>query len=565
MLKNVNNKILWPAIILLTAIVVLSFVNNDAFQLVMNSATNWVLMSFGGMFSFVAMLCIITLVIVYLSPFGNIRIGGKNATPDMNTWSWFAIVLCTTIATGAVFWAYVQPILHINQPPVFWGMDPHSPQAITMSFATTFLQWSFMPYSIYAIPCVMFAFVYFNMRQPYGIVSTLTPTFGVNRTKKLFVPLSAVLMFTMILGMGSSLGQGMFSLSGGAAYLFGWEIGPSLYLGIGLLLVIPGIISSITGILKGIRILSDINVKIYFGIVLFVLITGASGFVLNLGIESFGVLMDNLFSQLMATGTASNESWARDWLNYNATAWMATIVVAPIFLGSLCKGRTIKQVILVNFAAPCVFGIIWMGILGGNAVYQDIQSVGGMEAYLANPGGGIITSIMNNQGQEFIPYQFYDTLPLPAITTFFYLFSIVISFITYTDSCLTSMTTLCMSKYGEDTSTTLISERITPTSVFVKVLLGALLLLVTWSMVSYASMDGAKALANLGGLAGVFIEVIILVGLFKIMRKPNEYNYVDSEDGVPTELNSSKNKKSKKLGYSGNDSGIPLEANIEKS
>lgn len=514
--KDLNHKLFWPALILLSAIVILNFINADAFIVVVEASKNWVLGIFGGTFSLVALICVFTMFAIYFSPFGNTVIGGKDAKPIMSKYNWFAITLCTTIATGCVFWGFVQPIIHIDAPPAIWGFEPHSAGAITASLATIYLQWSFQPYAIYGLPSLMFAFAYYNMKRPYGIVSAFTPTFGEKLTDKLFIPVNAILMFTVILGIGSSTGQGIYNISGGLGYLFGWDVGPTLWFLIGLAFVLPAIISSITGVLKGIRILSDINVKIYFLILGFFILVGPLGYVLNLGIESFGVYLSTYFEQSLVTGTATGETWARDWLNYNNNAWMASIAIAPVFIGSLAKGRSIKEFIRMNFFYPSLFALGWMTILGANAIYQDINS------------GLSITAILNEKGAEFIPYKIFDMLPLGGIVTALYIFAVFVSFVTYVDSSLTAMATLATSKTG--TLVEVVDKKINPSRTFVKISLGLLLLLVTWALMVYASMDGAKILANLGGLPGLFIEAILIVGAFKIIRNPQKYNYADYGD-----------------------------------
>lgn len=525
--KGINHKLLWPALSLTAIVLTISFIDKDFFVSMCKGAKSTMLGIFGGTASLVALFCVITVVSVYFSPLGKVRIGGKDAKPIMGKWNWFSITLCTTIATGCVFWGIVQPMIHIDQPAAMWGVEPHSAGAIINSMATIFLQWTVQPYGIYCLPVLMFAFVYYNMKQPYGIVSTFVPVFGEKASRKMFTPVNSILLFAVIIGIASSCAQGMFNLSGAAAYNFGWAVSPTLYLWIGVAMILPAVISSITGILKGIRVLSDINFKVYILIVLFIAIAGNIGFMLNLGIESAGQFGSTYLQQSLATGTASGDLWAQDWLNYNNACWMCSIAIAPIFLGSLARGRTIKEVIKCNFVWPVIFSFVWMTILAGNTIYQDLQS------------GGELTTIMNEMGTQFLPYEVFGRMKFGEIAMWLYIIAVFISFVTFVDSSLTAISTLSVTHPYSKGDTV---EENKKAGVFIKIFVGFAILVMTWVLVSYADIEGAKILANLAAWPAMVIEIILIFGAFKIMRNPNKFNYIDNGRPKSTEKQKKKMK-----------------------
>lgn len=527
-MEGVNHKLLWPALMLLVALTVTSVLIPEQFVAVLSKIQTVSISYLGGTASLVSLLCVVTVFAIYFSPLGKIKLGGKDAKPMMNKWNWFAITLCTTIATGCVYWGIVQPILHVNDPPIMWGVEPNSPQAIVKTMATIFLQWTAQPYAIYALPAIIFAFVYFNMKQPYGIVSTMVPVLGEDRCRKWFTPISAVLLFVNVCAMCASLAQGMFNLSGAAKYLLGWDETVTLLIGIGCLFVIPAIISSITGVLKGIKMLSDLNMRLYIILIVFLLLTTNVPYVLNLGIEGLGEFLTTYFQQSLATGVASGDSFFPDWINYNFAVWMSAICFAPIFMGSICRGRTLKEMIEVNFFGPVVFGFIWMTIVSGTSIYQDIST------------GMSLTQAMNELGSNVLPYKLFDTLPWTQLSTCLYLIAILISFVTYTDSSLTAMSTLACTHPGDEGD----KVKENPiTGAFIKIVLGGVLILLTSIMVSQANVDGARILANLSGWICMIIEIILIMGSFKIMKNPAKFNYV--ENGKPEE----KPKEKKKINW----------------
>ena len=524
--EGVNHKLLWPALILLVLITAISVAIPEQFVNALLQVQQVTISYLGGTASLVSLLCVLTVLALYFSPIGKLKIGGKDSKPMMNKWNWFAITLCTTIATGCVYWGIVQPILHVNEPPIMWSVEPNSPQAIVKTMSTIFLQWTAQPYGIYALPAIIFAFVYFNMKQPYGIVSTLVPVLGENRCKKWFTAISSILLFVNVCAMCASLAQGMFNLTGAAKYLLDWDTTTTLLIAIGCLFVIPAIISSISGILSGIRMLSDLNMRLYVIIVIFLICTTNIPYVLNLGIEGFGEFIHTYFQQSLATGVASGDSFFPDWINYNFAVWMSAICFAPIFMGSLCRGRTIREVIQVIFFGPVIFSIVWMTFLSGTAIYQDIAT------------GMSLTEAMYELGQNTLPYKLFDTLPLSGISTVLYLIAIVISFVTYTDSSLTAMSTLACTHAGDEGD----KVKENPyTGAFVKIVLGGVLILLTSIMVSVANVDGARILANLSGWVCMIIEILLIAAAFKLMKNPEKYNYVENgrpdENGEPTKKN----------------------------
>lgn len=526
--EGVNHKLLWPALILLVAITTVSVVIPEQFVNALLQVQKTSIAYLGGTASAVSLLCVLTVLAIYFSPLGKVKLGGKDAKPMMNKWNWFAITLCTTIATGCVYWGIVQPILHVNEPPIMWGVEPNSPQAIVKTMSTIFLQWTAQPYGIYGLPAIIFAFVYFNMRQPYGIVSTLVPVLGEQRCRKWFTPISSILLFVNVCAMCASLAQGMFNLSGAAKFLLNWETTTTLLIGIGCLFVLPAIVSSISGILSGIKMLSDLNMRLYIILVAFLICTTNVPYVLNLGIEGVGEFIHTYFQQSLATGVASGDAFFPDWINYNFAVWMSAICFAPIFLGSLCRGRTLREVIQVVFFGPVLFSIVWMTFLSGTALYQDIAT------------GMSLTEAMYELGQSTLPYKLFDTLPWPQVSTALYLVAIVISFVTYTDSSLTAMSTLACTHPGDEGD----KVKENPiTGALVKIVLGGVLILLTSIMVSVASVDGARILANLSGWVCMIIEIILIAGAFKLMKNPEKYNYV--ENGGPDEDDGNKPAKKK--------------------
>lgn len=141
--------VFWPPWILLVIIVVVSFINNDVFLKYLDLVTNWILDNFSWGFNGLALFCVLTVVMVYFSPLGKVRVGGSKARPIMKYSSWLWITLTTTVAAGILFWACAEPLYHLYAPPVAADVVPGSPSAALFAIEVMFLEWTWSPYSLY--------------------------------------------------------------------------------------------------------------------------------------------------------------------------------------------------------------------------------------------------------------------------------------------------------------------------------------------------------------------------------------------------------------------------------
>ena len=159
--------VFFPPVIFLVLTICFSLYDNEAFKAIALNARQWILEQFGWLFSWSTTAFLIILIIVYFSPLARIRIGGKDAQPILTKWRWFAITLCTTIATGILFWGTAEPLYHLHSPPAGLGFLSAGPEALEFSMSTMFMHWSFTPYGIYTLTALVFALSYYNLKHTY--------------------------------------------------------------------------------------------------------------------------------------------------------------------------------------------------------------------------------------------------------------------------------------------------------------------------------------------------------------------------------------------------------------
>ncbi|WP_342513379.1 BCCT family transporter [Sporosarcina sp. FSL K6-1522] len=504
-MKNLRHGVFWPPFLLVLAAGIVSFTNKDAFISITTKANDWLLINLGGLFSLSGLLLLITVVVVYFSPLGKVKLGGKDAKPMLTLPNWIAIALTTTVAAGVTFWGIVEPIYHYLTPPESMNITPGSHEAIIYSMSTMYLHWTITPYAIYCVPALMFAFAYYNMKKSFSLSSTMAPLFGTKIEGRWGQVIDAVCLYTLALGMAAAMGTTVINLGGGVNYLSGIASAPALWAVITVVLMTTFIISAASGLMNGIRILSDINMKVYIVIILFIFIVGPSSFIINLGVESYGNYITNFFEKSLFTGAASGDQWPQWWTVFYWANWFAWAAITALFLGRIAYGYSVRTFIVVNFAIPSLFGGLWMTIFGGTTIHRLITDTK-------------IADIFTTEGPETALYAILADVPLSAVVIPFYLFIVFLSFVTAADSNISAMGGISSSGITPDSP---------EPSIVIKVTWGVAIAVIAWMMISFAKIDGIKMLSNLGGLPAMILCVLIAISLLKVASNPRKYDKTD--------------------------------------
>jgi choline-glycine betaine transporter len=484
------------------AAVVFSFVNLDGFLAITQTINDWILKHFSWLFSLGSLYLLLLTVVTYFSPLANIRIGGENAKPLLSKPRWFMITLCTTLAVGMLLWSTAEPIYHFNSPPVsFTDLQAGSADAALFSMSAVFLHWSFTPYAIYAVPSLVFALAFYNKQLPFSISSSLAPVFGklvVGKTRSQVIDTLA--MYSLVTGMAASLGTGAITLVGGIGEFSSITATP-FSLGVAVALVVGTFVASAaSGLHKGIARLSALNAGLLLLIGAFVFLFGPTLFILILGVESIGEYLSNFFKLSLFTGGASGDSWPQDWSVFYWAVWFAWAPVSALFLGRIARGYTVREFLQINLIFPSLFAIAWLSIFAGTSINIDMVE------------GGIMNTVLTEQGLEKLLYYVFDSLPFSCLMTAILVFVAFISYVTAADSNTDAIGNLCTK------GVTL--ENVNGSSVGLKVIWGVIIGLVAWIMISFVGIDGVKMLSNLGGLPALIIILATSLTLIKWLKHP---------------------------------------------
>lgn len=189
--------------------------DSGLFSAVIQNLNAWITEKFGWFIILLSVIIFFICVAIYFSKFGEIRIGGSQAKPTMKTLEWFSINICTTIACGIIFWSAAEPVQHLLHPPESLGIEAMTPEVAKFAMSAIYTHWTVLPYGIYTIATVMFAYGYYNLKKSFSLGTMITVLTKGKESKMLNTLIDSVCLFTLIAGLAGSLGVGVLNLTGG--------------------------------------------------------------------------------------------------------------------------------------------------------------------------------------------------------------------------------------------------------------------------------------------------------------------------------------------------------------
>lgn len=462
----------------------------------MGNANDWALLNFSWLFNYTSLAMVICSLAILISPLRKIRIGGEKAEPLMEKWKWFSIILCTTVATGILFWGMAEPLYHFSSPPKSLDIQAESKSAAIFSMSSIFMHWTFTPYAIYLIPSLLFSLAFFNFKKGYSISSLIFPNHKSLQNKWIENGIDAIALFALVSGMCASLGTGMLTLAGGIKEIFDLEGGFTLLALVCLAIVVSFLASAISGLFKGVKILSVWNLIIFIIILLIFMMCGPLIENMSLGYEGFKLYIQDFFFKSTFTGIEAGDDWPRKWTVFNWSNWMAWAPVTALFLGRIAYGRTVKEFLIYNWILPSLFGLVWMMIFSGTALNTQLNGELDLLVYIAN-----------NQPENII-YAVLRHFPFGQIIGIFFILAVFISFVTAADSSTIAMGALSTKGLNPD-------QADPPNSI--KIIWGLIIGLMAFVMVSFSGIDGIKMISILGGFPILFLMLILVLSSISLI------------------------------------------------
>lgn len=359
-------------------------------------------------------------VYIALSKYGNITLGKDGEKPEHSTWSWFAMLFAAGMGIGLVFWGVAEPMTHYVTPP--YG-QPSSIESAQTAMRYTFFHWGLHPWSVFAVVGLSMAYFQFRLGLPALVSSSLYPLLGEKGIKGWIGKLVDILaVFATIFGVATSLGLGAMQIGTGLNYAYGLPTGTTTTVIIIAVITVMFITSAVTGIEKGIKFLSNLNMLILFIILVCMLAIGPTRFILNGFTETMGSYIQNIIQMSFWTDTfGTSDGWVGGWTVFYWAWWVAWGPFVGAFIARISRGRTVREFILGVVIAPTFMSFVWLGVMGNSALYVDVVKHGGIAAQVA----------VDTSTAIFAMFQYF---PLSGVLTTLTTLIIAIFFITSADS-----------------------------------------------------------------------------------------------------------------------------------
>jgi len=422
-----------------------------------------------------------------VGPWGEIKLGGPDAEPSYTYPTYFTLVFTAGIAAGIVFWGPAEALFHYKTPPPFFDAPAQSSAAITDALTYALFHWGISAWSAYTVIGVPIAYFVFQRGAPLRVSTILAPFVGVSGLDSVWGRLVDTLaVFATIGGIATSVALVSEQFLTGIGFQWGVSAGtagPVLFVG-GLTAIF--VLSTVTGIHRGIRRIAGLNILLFalFGLIL--VGVGPRLSVLDQGMTALGSYAVNF----LPLSVSAPGGWATDWTIWNWSWWFSWAPFAGLFIAALSRGRRIRTVVFTGVVATSAATMVWFLLLGGTSLFAQ-----------HNGGVDILAAIAERGGSEAVAgFPLFASLPLGQLLMFMFL-ALIVVFMTTSADTSTLVVAILATRRGVAPSTGNI--------VFWGGFQGA----VAVSVLVLGGAETLQALAVLTGGPFAVISIVALVGL----------------------------------------------------
>lgn len=419
MKRTVNPPVFLLSSILLLALVLFAIGFPETAQAVFGQAQAWITTNASWFYILAVAIILLAVVFMGVSRYGDIKLGPDHSVPDFANYSWFAMLFSAGMGIGLMFFGVAEPVMHYLSPPVGEG---GSAFAASEAMKITFFHWGLHAWAIYAIVALILAYFGYRHDLPLTLRSALYPLIG----ERIYGPIGhAVDIFAVlgtVLGVATSLGFGVAQINSGLNYLF--DVPVAIWVQVVLIVVamVLATISLVSGLDRGIRILSETNLLFAVLLMIIVLVLGPTVFILKAYVENTGGYLAELVDKTFNLYAYEPSDWIGGWTLFYWGWWIAWSPFVGMFIARISRGRTIRQFVSGVMLVPAGFTLAWMTVFGDTAIYmihvQDIASLG--EAVEADSAQAL--------------FAFLEHFPLGYFLSLLAMLMVLVFFVTSADS-----------------------------------------------------------------------------------------------------------------------------------
>ncbi|ESR24793.1 BCCT family transporter [Lutibaculum baratangense] len=484
-------------VFLISGAVILTFVILGAafpegFKSGAEAALGWVTTFFGWFYLISVFGFVVVLVYLAFSKYGETRIGPPDSTPDYSFFSWVAMLLAAGFGVGLVFYGLAEPMTFFLKPP-YEEMEGGSEAAARFAIQYAFFDWGVHQWAAFSIVGLIIGYFQFRKGEA-GLVSTTLErmTKRAPGGKRLGNAFDIFAVVATVVGVATSLGLGVLQINGGLNYVFGLPEGFVWQLAILGVMFGAYMVSAASGLDKGIKILSNINLGLAIALMLYILIFGPTLTILNTIVQGLGDYLQHFLEMSLRTDAFAGSEWASSWTIFY---WAWVIAWSPFvgtFVARISRGRTIREYVFGVLVMPPLLACLWIGVYGGAGLHYELVEGAG----LAQATSDNITTAV---------FHFFDLLPMSMVLNVLTCILIFIFLITSADSA--SYIVAQMTDKGS----------IDPPLVK-RLSWGGLIAAICLTLIATGGLEGLQSAAVLAALPFTFILYAMVYTLFRELK-----------------------------------------------
>jgi BCCT family betaine/carnitine transporter len=396
----------------------------------LTSTFDWFFLSAANIFVIFCLLLIVT-------PWGSVRLGGKEASPDYSYAGWFAMLFAAGMGIGLMFFGVLEPAYYFATP---WGDEPlgtvrpftedgalvaeNVDEARRMALAATSYHWALHPWAIYAVVALALALFTYNKGLPLTIRSAFYPIFGDRVWGWWGHVIDTIAVFATLFGLATSLGFGAQQANAGLNHVYGVPEGVTVQVILIVAITLVALVSVLRGLDGGVKVLSELNMGLAFLLLLFVLFTAGAVSILT----EFGKGLVAYAQEVVPLSNPvgrEDDGYRQGWTAFYWAWWISWSPFVGMFIARVSRGRTVREFVTCVLIIPSIVCILWMAVFGGAAINDMI----------ANPGTSAVkANVIDAYNPPLSLFAMLDSLPLAAITSTIGIVLVIVFFVTSSDS-----------------------------------------------------------------------------------------------------------------------------------
>lgn len=391
----------------------------NALQRLFSAVQAWIFSNASWFYMLAVAVILLATVYAAMSRYGEIKLGPDHSEPDFRDITWYSMLFAAGMGIGLMFFGVAEPVMHFLEPPVGEG---GTVQAARQAMGITFFHWGLHAWAVYAMVALILAYFAFRHGLPLTLRSALYPMLG----ERIYGPIGhAVDIFAIIgtvFGVATSLGLGVAQINTGLNYLFDLPVGVNTQ--IALIVVACGLatLSAASGLDRGIKTLSELNMALAVLLMLFVLFAGPTIFLMQTLVENTGYYLSGIVQRTFNLYAYQPSDWIGGWTVFYWGWWISWSPFVGVFIARISRGRTIRQFVGGVLLVPTGFTFMWMTVFGDTAIHFIMSE--GMTSLGETVQADTTVAL----------FVFLEQLSWPVVTCTIAIAMVVVFFVTSADS-----------------------------------------------------------------------------------------------------------------------------------